>query len=119
MAIHYDRLGKNLRKYRKKNKLSQNVLAEKINCPHTSISRFENNKRKLSLELLNLICEELNISYEEILAGATDAKILTGEERNEENWAAEEFARITSGCSEVTIRNLLDICSQIVSMPKR
>lgn len=119
MAIHYDRLGKNLQKYRKKNRLSQNVLAEKINCPHTSISRFENNKRKLSLELLNSICEELDISYEEILAGATDAKVLSGEVRNEENWAAEEFIRITAGCSDEAVRKLLDICNQIISMPKR
>lgn len=119
MAIHYDRLGKNIRKYRKKNRLSQNVLAEKINCPHESISRFENNKRQITFELLNSLCEELDISYEEILAGATDAKILTDEVRNGENWAADEFARITAGCSDEAVRKVLDICNQILTMPKR
>ena len=119
MAIYYQRLGKNICKHRKRKKYSQKVLAEKVNCPPEQISRYENGKRHLTLDMLNEICEQLDVSYEEILSGATDARISSDDSGSSPSWAAEEFLRITAGCSDEAIRRLLEICDEVLSMPRR
>lgn len=118
MSLQYDRLGKNIRVYRIKHKLSQSTFAGMLGCTPEQLSRIENGHRKVQLGTLNSICEVLNISYEDLLLGATEAKVRSENEVNRENWATEEFTKIVTGLSEKKIRALLDICAAIARIPR-
>lgn len=119
MPLQHDRLGKNIHAYRIKHKLSQNDFAEMIGCTPEQLSRIENGHRRVQLDTLNNICEILDISYEELLWGATEAKIHAENEMNSENWASEEFMKIVFGLSDEKIKSILSICAEIVQLPKR
>ena len=117
MALHFDKLGANIAACRKAHGITQKTLSEIINCPPESISRYENGRRKFSLEMLDEICQFLNVSYEELLSGVTTAKIRS-DQQNDPNWAVEEFKQLICGCSDQTIRQLLNICAAVLNMPK-
>ena len=65
--INYLSIGKNIRKYRKKNCHSQEWLAEKVNVGTTHISHIETGNTKLSLATLIKIANALEVSADEIL----------------------------------------------------
>ena len=69
MKIDYKQLGNRVAKERKKNKLTQEQLAEKIGMTNNYISNIENNYSIPSLETLIKICEELNITPDSLLIG--------------------------------------------------
>jgi len=115
MALSFDRLGANIATYRKKRNVTQKNLSEVFDCPPESISRYENGRRKLSLDMLDALCQHLDVSYEELLSGATTAKIRS-DQQDDPNWAVEEFKQIICGYSDKTIRQLLDVCAAILSM---
>ena len=60
-------LGLRLKELRKNNKLTQEKLAEKLNCTHSIISEYENNKRLISTSHLYMICRKYNISADYLL----------------------------------------------------
>lgn len=60
----YKNIGSNIRFYREKANISQELLAEKVNCSREFINRIENNKDKLGLPLLINISFVLNIPVE-------------------------------------------------------
>ncbi len=115
MSLHFERLGANIAAYRKKRNVTQKTLSEICDCPPESISRYENGHRKFSLDMLDAICQYLDVSYEEILSGATTAKIRS-DRQSDPDWAADEFKKIICGYSDQTIRKLLDICVTILSI---
>lgn len=65
--INYLSIGKNIRKYRKKNSHSQEWLAEKVDVGTTHISHIETGNTKLSLATLIKIANALEVSADEIL----------------------------------------------------
>ncbi len=54
-------LGQNIQKARKLKKLSQNTLAEKLDISREHLAKLETGKRRISLKLLFLLAETLEI----------------------------------------------------------
>lgn len=63
-------LAKNIKHFRKKNRLTQNELADLINVNRTTISKWELDKSQPSLELIKVMAKLFNISV----------SVLTGED---------------------------------------
>lgn len=63
------KIGKFIAECRKKQKLTQEKLAEKIGVTSKSISRWENGKTMPDVSLFEPLCKELNISVNELLKG--------------------------------------------------
>lgn len=61
----YD-FGINLRKLRKKNKLTQQQLAKKLNVSESLISRYESNEVQPPFETLRALAVILNVSMDEL-----------------------------------------------------
>ena len=69
MKVNYALIGERIRYYREKKELSQQELADKVYVNNQHISRIEAGKVKLSLELLILIANELEVSANDLLVG--------------------------------------------------
>ena len=63
------KIGKFISECRKKQKLTQEQLAEKLGVTNKSISRWENGKTMPDVSLFEPLCNELNISVSELLKG--------------------------------------------------
>lgn len=119
MPVQYNRLGKNLQAIRKRRNITQKGLAEMLGCSTEHLCHIESGKRHIQLDMLNLFCEVLGVSYEEVLSGATQARINNAEASNvQDQDALEQFAQIISGCSDAKIHGLLDICWQVIELPR-
>ena len=82
------KIGKFISECRKKKKLTQEELAEKLGVTNKSVSRWENGKTMPDYSVINLLCNELDISINELLSGE---KI---KESNYENKANENLDSI-------------------------
>ena len=60
-------IGENIRKYRKKNDMTQEALADRLGVTYQSVSRWENGSTYPDLELLPSISEIFGISVDELL----------------------------------------------------
>ena len=60
-------LGKNIKKARKANHLSQNDLADKLNISREHLAKVETAKRGISLDLLFQISDILNVKEKDLL----------------------------------------------------
>ena len=65
--IDYEKLGKRIKKTRIEKNLTQETLAEMIDCNISHISNIENNYTKLSLNALLAIANALNVSIDYLL----------------------------------------------------
>ena len=63
------KIGKFIAECRKKNKLTQMQLAEKLNITDRAISKWENGKAMPDSSIMLDLCEELKISVNELLSG--------------------------------------------------
>lgn len=59
-------IGENIRNYRKKNDLTQEVLADRLGVTYQSVSRWEKGSTYPDLELLPAISEILGITVDEL-----------------------------------------------------
>lgn len=66
--------GENMRTLCKAHELTQPELAKIVDISRNSLSRYENGTSSVSIELINRICQKLNVSYIDI---AGDKKLLT------------------------------------------
>ena len=64
-----EKIGKFIAECRKEKKLTQEQLAEKLGVSNRSISSWENGKTMPDISLFEPLCEELNISINELLKG--------------------------------------------------
>lgn len=60
------KLGKNIQQIRKSHNLSQNELAEMLNISREHLAKLETAKRRISLKLLFLFCEKLNVHEKDL-----------------------------------------------------
>ena len=67
MALDYESIGKRIKRYRTDKKMSQEDLSHKVFVNYEHISRIESGKVKLSLELLVLIADALDVSADDLL----------------------------------------------------
>lgn len=61
MTFDAEVIGKNIRKYRKNNKLTQSELAKKIGRTESSIRKYEKGIVKIPMSLLEKIAEEFGV----------------------------------------------------------
>lgn len=73
--IHYELIGKRVREYRKKQKLTQQALAEKVGLVSSNISHIERGTTKLSIQSLIRIANALHVSAERLLCDNLDHAI--------------------------------------------
>lgn len=66
--IDYSKLGKNIKSIRISKGLTQDNLAELVNCNTSHISNIENNHTKVSLNVLLAIANSLNTSIDYLLS---------------------------------------------------
>ncbi len=67
MQKTYERLAFAVRNSRKREKLTQAELAERLHMSIRTIQDIENQKNNAKFETIVLICKELNISFDAIL----------------------------------------------------
>ena len=67
MAVDYESIGKRIKHYRTKKRLSQEDLGNIVAVNNEHISRIEGGKKNLSLELLILIANALDVSADDLL----------------------------------------------------
>ena len=63
---YHDIISKNIKKLRTTVKLSQEKMAEKLNCSREFISRVENKKERVSLNMLLKIAELFNVNPKDL-----------------------------------------------------
>ena len=73
-------IGKNIKVLRKKNQLTQPEFANLIGVSRYSLSRYENGTSSISIELIDKICQKLNVSYVDVVG---EEKMLTPMEEYE------------------------------------
>ena len=59
--------GQRLKEFRKENKITQNVLAKKINIARSMLSEYEKGNYLISIHCLYSICKKYNISADYLL----------------------------------------------------
>ena len=64
-----EKIGKFIAEIRKKQKMTQEQLAEKLGVTDRAISNWENGKNMPDLSMFKLLCDELNISINELMSG--------------------------------------------------
>lgn len=64
-----EKIGRFISEKRKEKNMTQEQLAEKLGVSSKSISRWENGKTMPDISLFELLCEELNITVNELLRG--------------------------------------------------
>ena len=67
-------VGKFIAQKRKEKNLTQEQLAEKIGISNKTISKWETGKCMPDYSVIELLCEELNITLAELISGEEDEK---------------------------------------------
>ena len=67
--------------------------------------------------LLNRFYELLDVSYEEVLHGATEARIRNDAEPGQTRSYEERFGAIIADCPPDVVEGILSICEQIAHLP--
>lgn len=90
MAVDYVLIGQRLKIARKKAKITQQEVAEKLNLSVAYVSRVERGNSHINLKRLTEFCSLLNISEGEILNGVSNLN---------NNYLSAEFNDILNKCS--------------------
>ena len=72
--MNQEKIGKFILSLRKKKNMTQQELANKINVSDKTISKWENGRGMPDLSLIKPLCDELNITINELLSGETISK---------------------------------------------
>ena len=65
-------IGKRIAKLRKENRMSQEILAEKLGVSAQAVSKWENDQSCPDISLLPVLAELLNVTTDELLTGKSD-----------------------------------------------
>lgn len=80
--LDQERIGKFIKDIRIKNKLTQKEFADKFGVTYQAVSKWENAKNLPDINILKEICNEYNVSIDEILSGNEDIKKKDKKKRN-------------------------------------
>lgn len=87
-------LGKQIRKYRKEQSLSQDELAEKVYVSRQTISNWENDKSYPDVNSLILLSDVFHTSIDNLIKG--DVEVMKEQVKNEDRKGFEKISRIFS-----------------------
>lgn len=102
--IDYLKLGIKIKELRQTNGLTQDTLAEMVNCNTSHISNIENNHTKISLNMLLAIANALNTSIDFLLSNQYENTSLALDN---------EIARVISNCDIETKERILRIINAL------
>ena len=105
--MNQERIGKFIAKCRKEKKMTQSELAEKLGVSDKTIGNWENGRNMPDLSLFKPLCNELNISINDLLSGEKISKEKY-QEKFEETW---EFG-VNSSSGEPKISSIRCISSK-------
>lgn len=79
-----EKVGERLKRIRKENNYTQDMLAAKLNLEPAAISKYETNRVPIPQEYIIKICDLFNISTDYLL-GRTDEALLNVQKRMKDN----------------------------------
>ncbi len=98
--MDYYEIGQRIRKFRKAHSFSQEELAEKVGISTTHMSHIETGNTKLSLPVLVLLAEALEVRTDDLLFDNADASITA---------ATNEIMEILERCTPQQLRFMKDL----------
>ena len=102
--MNQEKIGKFISELRKEKNMTQEQLADKLGISNKSISRWENGKTMPDYSLLNDICNEFNITINELLSG---------ERIEKENYISKAEENL------ISLKRRIDIIHKIVNKTER
>ncbi|WP_105956739.1 helix-turn-helix domain-containing protein [Apilactobacillus quenuiae] len=102
------KLGKQLKKIRQQNGLTQEELAERIYSSYQSVSNWERDKSSPNIETLIIIAKEFNISIDDILA-------LDKDNNQYDDIIIDAFLKILKDGKEPTLKYIVEYSSLTTS----
>ena len=79
-------IAKNIKKYRKLNKMTQKELSQKVGVSIAAVSNWETGANSIDVDTLFQVCDALNVSITEIAAVKVDLELNTEEKEIIENY---------------------------------
>ncbi len=98
--MDYYEIGQRIRKFRKAHNLSQEELAEKVGISTTHMSHIETGNTKLSLPVLVLLAEALNVRTDDLLFENPDTSLTA---------TTNEITQILERCTPQQLRFMKDL----------
>ena len=103
MSINFKLIGRRIKEFRTKKKMTQADLAEEVDTSVTYISNIETASKKASLSTLVRIANTLCINIDVLLGG----------NQTNESSARSEFNYLTAGCNGYEKRFIYEIASAV------
>lgn len=107
--LDYKLIGLRIKEKRKSCGYTQEELAEALGISATYLSRIENGRRNLSLDLLVDLCRELKVGIDSIIFGADDMFIGT---------YAAVFEDIFENCNKYEIHMIIELAEALKNILK-
>lgn len=105
LQIDYTAIGKRISTIRKKQKLSQNQLAEKADISNNYLSHIETSRSIPSLETLMSICSALD---------TTPDTLLLGTQKNNKSYLNDDITNILNSCTNEQKQLILDFAHLLI-----
>ena len=102
--INWSLIGKQIKRYRSEQHLSQMQLAELADISCVYLSNIENGKKHISLNVLIRIAKVLNVTCDDLLSG---------NQPQDKNEYFNDFSNIMSQCSNAKKQILIDFMYSI------
>ena len=100
MSINYRKLGKRISIARERQRMTQEELAEKVNCSPSFISYIETGRKKTSLEKFIEIANALNCTADELLVDLLNNNLAV---------RSFKFASLMEDCEQFEMQILFDV----------
>lgn len=105
--IDYKIIGKRIKESRKNLKITQEILAEKVEVAVPYISRIERGEAKVNLKMLMRIAKVLNVDTRYLIDGAVETS---------EVYLEKEFSELLRGCEPKKRRLLYNIAKILLNV---
>ena len=104
-------IGMHLREARQRKKFSQATVAEFLHVSENHYGYIERGDRPASLEMLGLLCDYLDVSLEELIAGAV---VDTGLGVATESIQRERLEAMIKRCPDDLVETLSDVVESLI-----
>ena len=106
MALDYKLIGSRIHNARVDKRITQEVLAEKLDVSIAFLSRVERGSTEINLKRLSQICDLLDVSEGEILNGSSS---------NSKNYLTSDFSNLLKNCPPEKLKLIYDISKVIIN----
>ncbi len=110
-----EKVGKRLKRIRKENNYTQDMLADKLNLEPAAISKYETNRVPIPQEYIIKICDLFNISTDYLL-GRIDDDLLSVQKRMKDNNISGFFDLDLDGYAKLSTEEKKTLIKQMNAM---